>query len=349
MSRKPMAFSLDPEPMVAAKPVGKAPARAPRSVAPAVVTPAEIDAFAAEIETLPPPALPAPRRRGVAGWLFGGLGVLLSLAFGLWLDQLIRDLFARADWLGWTAIAAAALALAAFLVILARELLALRRLASVAGMQKRAEMALAGAESTAAAALAGETARLFANRPETAAGRRLLDQQRGEIVDGGDLLRLAETEILGPLDAEAKTMVTAAARRVSVVTAVSPRAVVDVAYVLWEAARLVSRLSQHYGGRPGTLGFLRLARSVLAHLAVTGTIAAGDALVQQLVGQGLAARLSARLGEGFVNGMMTARIGIAAIETARPLPFAALKRPGLSEIIVTLSDLTKDKIGETPA
>jgi putative membrane protein len=50
--------------------------------------------------------------------------------------------------------------------------------------------------------------------------------------------------------------------------------------------------------------------------------------VQQIVGHGLAARLSAKLGEGVVNGMMTARIGIAAMETARPLPFAAVETPG---------------------
>ena len=118
-------------------------------------------------------------------------------------------------------------------------------------------------------------------------------------------------------------MILDAAKRVSLVTAVSPRALVDVAYVVFEAGRLIRRLAELYGGRPGTLGFFRLARNVLAHLAVTGSIAVGDSFVQQIVGHGLAARLSAKLGEGVVNGMMTARIGIAAMETARPLPFSA--------------------------
>ncbi len=346
MTRKPVAISLDPQPDAAPKRVEKsAPtARAPRPIETAVVTPAEIDAFAAEMENAAP--LPVPvekRRRGFAGWLFAGVGVLLSMAIGLWTDQLIRDLFARSDWLGWTAVAAASIALLAFLAIIGRELLALRRLASVTRLHAKAEAALSGNDARAAESLAGEVSRLFSGRPETAAGRQLLAEQRDEVVDGADLLKLAEIEILGPLDAQAKSLVTAAARRVAGVTALSPRAVVDVGYVLWEAARLVSRLSQHYGGRPGILGFLRLTRSVLAHLAVTGTIAAGDALIQQLVGQGLAARISARLGEGFVNGMMTARIGIAAIETTRPLPFAALKRPGLGEVVATLSDLTTRK------
>ncbi|HHX90382.1 MAG TPA: DUF697 domain-containing protein, partial [Paracoccus sp.] len=88
--------------------------------------------------------------------------------------------------------------------------------------------------------------------------------------------------------------------------------------------------------RPGTLGFLRLARNVIAHLAITGALAAGDEFVHQMVGQGLAARLSAKLGEGIVNGMMTARIGIAAMETSRPLPFSAVKRPGLTDFLSVL-------------
>ena len=168
----------------------------------------------------------------------------------------------------------------------------------------------------------------------------------GEIIDGGNLVRLAETEILAPLDAEAKQLVLDAAKRVSLVTAVSPRALVDVAYVVFEAGRLIRRLSELYGGRPGTLGFFRLTRSVLAHLAVTGSIAVGDSFVQQIVGHGLAARLSAKLGEGVVNGMMTARIGIAAMETVRPLPFTALRRPGMGDFLSALSKFTAGKAAD---
>ena len=116
-----------------------------------------------------------------------------------------------------------------------------------------------------------------------------------------------------------------------------------LAYVMFESGRLIRRLSELYGGRPGTLGFFRLARGVLAHLAVTGAIAAGDDFVHQIVGQGLAARLSAKLGEGVVNGMMTARIGVAAMEVTRPLPFSALKRPGMGDFLAALTSFTSKK------
>ncbi|HWX58554.1 DUF697 domain-containing protein, partial [Bradyrhizobium sp.] len=33
-----------------------------------------------------------------------------------------------------------------------------------------------------------------------------------------------------------------------------------------------------------------------------------------------------------LNGLLTARLGLAAIEVTRPLPFAALPRPALSDL-----------------
>ncbi|MER8661966.1 TIGR01620 family protein [Mesorhizobium sp. M1148] len=347
--RRPAAFRIEPEagPKQETRRPHAEPPRKPR----AVVVPAEIDVFdEPDIVAAEPPPATAPRRRSLFSSLFfGAAGVLVSLAVGLWTDQLIRDLFERAEWLGWLAAAMAAIVVLALAVVLVRDFLAIARLAEVEKLQKRALDAVARDDPKAARAVVEELSAFVAAKPETAAGRRSLAELRGEIIDGGNLVRLAEAEILGPLDARAKVMILEAAKRVSLVTAVSPRALVDVAYVVFEAGRLIRRLSELYGGRPGTLGFFRLARSVLAHLAVTGSIAVGDSFVQQIVGHGLAARLSAKLGEGVVNGMMTARIGIAAMETARPLPFIAGRRPGMGDFLSALTSFAAKKENEAPA
>ena len=61
-------------------------------------------------------------------------------------------------------------------------------------------------------------------------------------------------------------------------------------------------------------------------------MAASDSLIQQMLGHGVAAKLSQRLGEGVLNGLLTARLGLAAIDVARPLPFTALPRPALTDL-----------------
>ena len=344
--RKPAAFRVDPEER-ATTPEADALPRKPRALdrSTAIVTPAEVDVFedGELLDEVPPPPT-APRRRSwLAAVFLSAFGALLSLAIGLWTDQLIRELFSRAEWLGWLAAGLAALAALALLVILIREMAAIARLASVERLRAKALDAMTRDDPKAARAVVADLTAFVSHKPETAAGRRALKSLENDIIDGADLVRIAEAEILGPLDARAKQMILDAAKRVSLVTAVSPRALVDLAYVLFESGRLVRRLSELYGGRPGTLGFLRLARGVLAHLAVTGAIAAGDDFVHQIVGQGLAARLSAKLGEGVVNGMMTARIGVAAMEVTRPLPFSALKRPGMTDFLSALASFTRKK------
>ena len=116
--RKPAAFRIEPEAppkqQAALRQPDAAAARKPRTVNAdlAVVTPAEIDVFdEPDIIAAEPPPATAPRQRSISGSLFfGALGVLVSLALGLWTDQLIRDLFARAEWLGWLAAGMAVIA-----------------------------------------------------------------------------------------------------------------------------------------------------------------------------------------------------------------------------------------------
>jgi putative membrane protein len=162
------------------------------------------------------------------------------------------------------------------------------------------------------------------DNPHLARARAALEGHGHDIIDGADMVRLAERELMTPLDQEARRLVSSAAQRVSIVTAVSPGAVIDMLFVFAAALRLVRQLARLYGGRPGTLGMIRLMRHVVAHLALTGGMAASDSLIQQMLGHGITAKLSAKLGEGLLNGLLTARLGLAAIDVTRPLPFEAL-------------------------
>jgi putative membrane protein len=278
------------------------------------------------------PALPLRRgfRWGTLFW--SALGGLVLLGSGLGIVHLVEDLFARSEGFGFLGLALALLATLALMVIVAREAFSLARLATIEKLHRRATVALLSDDVKESRAIVQDLVRIAHGNPHLARARGALAGHAADIIDGADMIRLAERELMTPLDQEARRLVSTAAQRVSLVTAVSPRALVDVLFVLAASLRLVRQLARLYGGRPGTLGLIKLMRHVIAHLAITGGMAASDGLVQQVLGHGLAAKLSQRLGEGVLNGLLTARLGLAAIDVTRPLPFTALPRPVLADL-----------------
>ena len=322
-SRKPQAFRLDDPHVVLAGDDTRA-MRGTVRVMP------EPENFDSPVPVAPP--LP-PRRRFRWGSVFwSALGGLVALGAGLATTRLIEDLYARAQWLGTVGAVLAAVALLALLIICAREIAGLFRLASIEKLHARAAAALVSDDRDEARDIVRALTAKLAATPSLAHARGELESHLTEIIDGRDLLHIAERQLMAPLDREAAQLIARTATRVSVVTAVSPRAAVDIAFVAIAALGMIRRLAAIYGGRPGMLGLIRLVRHIIAHLALTGGIAVGDSLIQQVLGHGIAAKLSARLGEGVLNGLLTARLGLAAIEVARPLPFAALPPPKLADI-----------------
>lgn len=285
------------------------------------------------IDAAEPVTVPVVRRRWSWGSLFvAGLSGFLTLSIGVWAERTIVSLMNESPVLGYAALAFAGLAALALLVMLGRVLRDILRERKGEALRLRATAALAGSSLTEAQAVAAELGRLYASRADTARGRALLADSLPQLFAARDVLTVAERSLMAPLDAQAQAQIAQAARRVSLVTAVSPRALIDIVFVLVACARLLRTIAGIYAGRPGTLGLIRLGRQVLGHLVVTGGIAAGDAVIQQVVGQGLAARLSAKLGEGVLNGLLTARIGLAALAVCRPLPFVEATPPTLADV-----------------
>lgn len=272
--------------------------------------------------------------------------LLVILSFGLWTSDLINTLFEKYELAGFIALLITIIGLIALIFFVIGEVRAIMRLASVDKIRLNAEDATKKDDIARARHSVDELIRYTARSPYITRGRKTMQSHRQDIIDGKALIHLAEYELLRPLDMEARKLILNSAKRVSVVTAVSPRAIIDLGYVLYEVVGLIRRLSTLYGARPGRFGLFALIKRVISHLAVTGTLAVGDGLVEQFIGQGLATRLSARLGEGVVNGLMTTRIGIATMDALRPFPFDGEKRPGISDFTGDLIRLNRNRTKE---
>jgi len=277
--------------------------------------------------------LAARRPSRLTRFFWQAAAALLSFLISLAAWNYLTALIAAHPLLGWLGTGLLAAFLGAALLVVLRELAALARLGRLDRVQRACASARAAGSLTAARRVTADLRTLYAARPEMAWARSRLTEREGDLLDAESLLGLAETELMAPLDAAARAEVQSAARQVAAVTALVPLALADVVAALTANLRMIRRIAEVYGGRAGTFGSWRLARAVMAHLVATGAVAAGDDLVETMAGGGLLAKLSRRFGEGVVNGALTARVGIAAIEVCRPMPFAALPRPKVRALV----------------
>jgi putative membrane protein len=335
--RAPVAFNMAPKPE-ASQPVADAP-RQPRALPTAKVKISTGDSFG-EIAplTLEPDA---PSKRWPLGSIFlSAASALIMLYVSSSLYVWLENLIATKPQLGWLAAGLATLSAFALTGFVIREIFAILRLSGNQKLRQSLETAKRENNTSLARDAVARLVKIAETLPATAKGRSEFTATDREFLGASDLINLAEKDLVAPLDIIAIERVTAAAKRVSVVTAISPRAFVDIAYVLYENAKLVRAVAEIYGCRPGVFGFLKLARETLAHLAVTGVVAMGDSIIQQIVGHGMAARVSAKLGEGVLNGLMTARIGFAAMDVTRPAPFSQSERPKITQVLSVLNPIS---------
>ncbi len=315
----------------------------------------EVEVSTVPIGVPPPPLgvrsdlLPVSRMREVPqlerGLRWGSIllvsvGGLVALLTALSLHDWVRALLARQDWIGWVAVGLLGLAVFALVMIILREAAGLARLGRLGRIRHEADSAARDGDKALAVDVTRRLKCFYRGRKDVAWGLARLAEHESDIMDAAELLRLTERTLVAPLDAPARAIVAASAKRVSVVTAVSPGALIDMLFVAGENLRMLRRLATLYGARPHMLSLLKLARMVVTHIVLTGGIALGDDVIQQLLGHGLTAKLSARLGEGLFNGALTTRIGIAAIDVCRPLPYIEVPRPRFRELVAEVAGLS---------
>lgn len=297
---------------------------------------------AADVSVAPPvPDLAQPRGQAMqraarlaarkpstlSRWFWGLALALIGAAVSVAAWDFATSLVARAPILGWIVTGLMGALVLVALIIALRELAAIGRLSRVDGMRRAADTALAEADLAQARVVTNRLMAFYKTREDTQWGRDRLAERMGEQFDASGLLALAEDEVLAPLDAAASREVEAAARQVATVTALVPLALADVVTALAASVRMIRRVAEIYGGRSGFLGSWRLTRAVFVHLVATGAVAVGDDLLEPVLGGSVLSKLSRRFGEGLVNGALSARVGVAAMEVCRPLPFSARHQP----------------------
>jgi putative membrane protein len=277
--------------------------------------------------------LAARRPSRLARWFWGLASAVIGAMVSVAAWDFATSLVARAPVLGWVITGLIAALLLVLVLICLREIAAISRLGRIDSLHRAADAALADQDLAQARAVTDRLLSFYAGREDTRWGRDRFRTRAQDQFDATALLELAEDDILLPLDQAASREIEAAARQVATVTALVPLALADVATALAANLGMIRRISEIYGGRSGVIGSWRLTRAVFSHLVATGAVAVGDDLLEPVLGGSILSKLSRRFGEGLVNGALSARVGVAAMEVCRPLPFTRRHRPSVRGIV----------------
>lgn len=307
----------------------------PFELDPATLAPGRLELVAPEpgpaplVPLAPPP--PAPRRPWRTLFLAGG-GVLVAGLLGLEAYDLLRDLLTRSVWLGGAFALALGAMTAGALGAVGRELWSLRRLARVERLRADGARLLNSEVHGQSGAVLDRIERLYRDRPAVATRIERFRGQASDALTDGETLRLFATTVLAPLDREAYRLVRNGARDIGALTALSPLGLLDGVFVLARTLGMLRAIARLYGVRPGAAASLRLLRRTLRNVLAAGVGELISDAAVETTGATVLSVLSARAGQGVVNGLLAARLGLAAMQICRPLPFTENELPSLKQL-----------------
>ncbi|MCX2779604.1 TIGR01620 family protein [Microbulbifer thermotolerans] len=184
----------------------------------------------------------------------------------------------------------------------------------------------------------------FAGKPQGVLLSRVLEEAP-DYYDSSELLQHLEVTFLEALDQEALRRIVRHGTTTGALVGLSPFASLDILVALRQSLRMIDDVAQIYGVRPSLVVRWRLFKQVLALVAYSGASEyAVSELWPELVGDSVLNTLSARLGQGMGASLFMARIGLAAMQSCRPIPFADKCRPRLGTLAKRIAASLSERV-----
>jgi len=326
---------------------------------PAVILPEEaeleLDLYEPEPvvqSTTVPQSLPSSR---FSPWLLlvGSLGVFLVLmllvdAYHFIAQQFNSSLFLGSLFFGLiVAIAGAALTLTW------RAYKNLRRLRTVSALQKDGRQLMEKDDYGHAMEYINRIVLFYGHRPEIKARVDRFYLTLNDTHHDREVCSLFSRQVMKDIDQQAHRIVIQRSKETALMVMISQIALLDAILTLWRNVRMIRDIAALYGGRPGFLGSIGLITGVLQNLiyADVSEMVAGS--VAEILGGSVLSVMSAQVAQGLGSGVLTARLGLHAMQACRPLPFSEEEKPRLThirrEIMSSMTDVFERKGANTQA
>ena len=320
----------------------------PFEIDPETLKPGDFEVLQPEPDgSLPAPLAPAeavddPKRRPWLKLFLGGTAAFALGVLGLDAYDYAISLFERSVWLGGAFSAFLALAIIGALGVVGRELWSLRQLAKVDDLRVEGERLVTSEAHGRAEDFLRKVERLYRDRADLDQSIWRFHDQASDALNDRERLELFAQTVFRPIDKEAYQIVKRSGRDIGVLTALSPIGALDSLIVMVRTVGMMRAIARLYGVRPGFTGTVRLLKRGLRNIVIAGVGELLGHAAVETAGASLLKVLSARAGQGAVNGLLAARIGLSVMQICRPIPFTEDELPSLkklrAEIFKELSD-----------
>jgi putative membrane protein len=216
--------------------------------------------------------------------------------------------------------------------LVGRELMSLRRLARAEHLRHEAERLLGSEVHGRAGPLIERIEQIYRTRADLETPLAEYRRQTSDALSDGEQLRLFATVALSPLDREAYRLVRRGARDIGALTAIAPLGALDSLVVLARTMTMLRAIARLYGVRPAAASSARLLRRGLLNVLAAGVVELVSDSAVEAAGASLLSVLSAKAGQGVLNGLLAAKIGLATMQLCRPLPFTQDQLPSLRQL-----------------
>ncbi|MEM9627131.1 MAG: TIGR01620 family protein [Pseudomonadota bacterium] len=297
--------------------------------------------------TLAPAVEPDEQKRRPWLKLLLGAGAAFALGvIGLDAYDYAVSLFERSVWLGGAFSSLLVLVVAGAIGVVGRELMSLRRLTKVEGLRLEGERLMTSEAHGQAEDFLRKVEKLYRERVDL--DRPIVDfhDKASDALNDRERLELFADTVFAPIDKAAYQIVKRSGRDIGVLTALTPIGALDSLIVLVRTVTMMRDIAKLYGVRPGFTATVRLAKRGVRNIVIAGVGELVSHAAVETAGASLLKILSARAGQGAINGLLAARIGLSVMQICRPIPFAEDELPSLkklrTELFKELSDQTDD-------
>ena len=276
--------------------------------------------------------------------------LVLAAAVDAW--RFLAEAFASSATLGVVFTILFALVIAAAIWTLVATRRDLRELAEVDRLREHAQTILDGGDELdlAAPELVAALTQHYQEHPQLRTALEEYQDRVDSSLPARWQVEQLSSQVFAQMDRVAFDTVKRHSQQAALLAMLSRVPLVDFLIALWRSVALVRQIARTYGARPGTAGLWRLWRGVLGNVVYANVSEVAADTLSQVLGGGVAAKISGQAAQGLGMGLLIGRLGLEAIRACRPLPFTGLEatRPSLRVLGEGMLQLVKSGLTKTP-